>query len=38
LRGRIEFERIGSKAVRFSQIDDFDSIITEKGQELRKKK
>jgi DeoR family transcriptional regulator, deoxyribose operon repressor len=26
------------KAVRFSQVDDFDSIITEKGQELRKRK
>lgn len=25
------------KAVRFSQVDDFDSIITEKGQELRKR-
>jgi DeoR family deoxyribose operon repressor len=26
------------KAVRFSQIDDFDSIITEKGQEVRRRK
>jgi DeoR family transcriptional regulator, deoxyribose operon repressor len=26
------------KAVRFSQVDDFDSIITEKGQEPRKRK
>ncbi|WP_206995036.1 DeoR/GlpR family DNA-binding transcription regulator [Trinickia mobilis] len=26
------------KPVRFSQVDDFDSIITEKGQELRKRK
>jgi DeoR family transcriptional regulator, deoxyribose operon repressor len=26
------------KAVRFSQVDDFDSIITEKGQELRRRK
>ncbi|WP_122158510.1 DeoR/GlpR family DNA-binding transcription regulator [Paraburkholderia sp.] len=25
------------KAVRFSQVDDFDSIITEKGQELRRR-
>jgi hypothetical protein len=24
--------------VRFSQVDDFDSIITEKGQELRQRK
>ncbi|CAB3757335.1 DeoR/GlpR family DNA-binding transcription regulator [Paraburkholderia humisilvae] len=26
------------KAVRFSQVDDFDSIITEKGQEARRRK
>jgi DeoR family deoxyribose operon repressor len=26
------------KAVRFSQVDDFDSIITEKGQAPRKRK
>jgi DeoR family deoxyribose operon repressor len=26
------------KAVRFSQVDDFDSIITEKGQEHRKRR